>query len=298
MQPMNDDSLIEAMEQTAAAIARLCEAPRGLKHSRHHAHLGPARAKVKAVLGKYFHSQGKAVLRAVRPHLKSVIQQFTEAVPHTFGFSVTLEDDYGIFREANKRFANTLLPSSLQPLKFAASDSEDSAYQDAIGEAIAGAMKVAAEDMGTGARPSLDVAQSYLRDNSLSKLTGDLEEATKSQLRNAVADAWDKGGSYNDIVGAIQDTFDDFSDARAGMIAQTEANDAYNEGRRAIADAAGFNEKAWEPDGECCELCQGNVDAGWIDIDDDFPSGDSEPTAHPNCDCSVNYRNNGGSDEE
>jgi hypothetical protein len=74
------------------------------------------------------------------------------------------------------------------------------------------------------------------------------------------------------------------------MIAQTEANNAYSIGRAALADEAGMEEKRWNPSGECCDVCQENVDAGWIDIDEDFPTGDSEPTAHPRCDCDCSYR--------
>jgi len=36
-----------------------------------------------------------------------------------------------------------------------------------------------------------------------------------------------------------------------------------------------------------CEDCQDNADASPISIDDTFPSGDSEPPAHPNCMCSL-----------
>jgi hypothetical protein len=33
-----------------------------------------------------------------------------------------------------------------------------------------------------------------------------------------------------------------------------------------------------------------NVDAGFIGIDEEFPSGDLAPTAHPNCDCSIDFQ--------
>ena len=52
-------------------------------------------------------------------------------------------------------------------------------------------------------------------------------------------------------------------------------------------------EKRWVVDGNPCELCQGNADVGWIPADEDFPSGDDEPGAHPNCQCDLEtrYRN-------
>ena len=58
-----------------------------------------------------------------------------------------------------------------------------------------------------------------------------------------------------------------------------------------MADEFGADEKSWDGDGEACEeICQPNIDAGWIDIDDDFPSGDQQPTAHPRCDCNIDFR--------
>jgi hypothetical protein len=135
------------------------------------------------------------------------------------------------------------------------------------------------------------VASRYLRDRSLSKLTGGINDTTVERLQGAIADAWQAGGTADDIVKAITDTYADFSSARAEMVAQTEGNDAYNAGLRAMADEWGADEKSWDGDGEACEeICQPNIDAGWIPIDDNFPSGDSEPTAHPRCDCGVNFR--------
>lgn len=43
--------------------------------------------------------------------------------------------------------------------------------------------------------------------------------------------------------------------------------------------------KRWITDGNPCAVCDENSLAGAIPIDEDFPSGDDEPTAHPNCRC-------------
>lgn len=50
----------------------------------------------------------------------------------------------------------------------------------------------------------------------------------------------------------------------------------------------GDEEKQWV--GGTCEVCMENADAGWIPIDDEFPSGDDEPPAHPNCSCELETR--------
>ncbi len=38
-----------------------------------------------------------------------------------------------------------------------------------------------------------------------------------------------------------------------------------------------------------CELCEENVDEGWIDSEDVYPSGDDGPPFHPHCVCSEQY---------
>jgi hypothetical protein len=189
-----------------------------------------------------------------------------------------------------KRFASSLVPTSLQPLRFPITDDEDSDYQAAITAAVKGGAAVLAKELESDAELSEDTAGDYLRTNSLEKLTGGFTDETLDRLRNSLADAWDKGGSFNDMTAAIQDTFDDFSDSRAEMIAQTEGNDAYNEGRSALAEEAGMEEKSWETEDDPCDICIGNEGDGWIDIDDNFSSGDDAPTAHPNCQCSLNFR--------
>jgi len=271
---------IASVVAEANHLASLIEAAaRGLKHRRHQATLGPVRARLKGLFADYFRRQGEAILAEVEPHIKAAL----------WGQPPPIRE---AARNGGKRFAQNLIPTSLQPLRFAVTDGEEADWQKAITDAIVGAGKtIAAELKAKGRALAEDVPSGYLREHSLTKLTGGFADTTVERLRGAVADAWDAGGSYDQIVGAIKGTMDDFSDTRAGLIAQTEGNDAYSFGRRQMADEMGMTEKAWDPDGECCaDICQPNVDAGWIDIDEDFPSGDSEPTAHPGCDCGVNYR--------
>ncbi len=39
-----------------------------------------------------------------------------------------------------------------------------------------------------------------------------------------------------------------------------------------------------------CEQCEENIEAGWIDADDVYPSGDDGPGFHPNCVCEEEYK--------
>lgn len=272
----DDDGVIDAAVAVAEALeAHLQEAKgdSGLKHPRHQALLSGVQSKLKKVMAGYFKRQGAAVLNAIKPHIQATITKYQEA------------------NNTGKRFASSLAPTSLQPLRFPVTDDEDAEYQAAITTAINGAAKVLAKELESDAELSEDAASDYLLKNSLTKLTGGFADETLDRLRSSLADAWDKGGSFTDMVDAVQNTFEDFSDTRAEMIAQTEANDAYNEGRSALAEEADMDEKSWETEsGDPCEDCLGNEGDGWIDIDDTFSSGDDAPTAHPRCQCTLNFR--------
>jgi hypothetical protein len=45
--------------------------------------------------------------------------------------------------------------------------------------------------------------------------------------------------------------------------------------------------KQWILGPNACDQCVDNAEASPIPVDDDFPSGDDAPPAHPNCVCAV-----------
>jgi len=45
-----------------------------------------------------------------------------------------------------------------------------------------------------------------------------------------------------------------------------------------------------ESDTGTCEECNENIDAGWIDSEDVYPSGDDGPEFHPGCVCEEEYK--------
>ena len=85
---------------------------------------------------------------------------------------------------------------------------------------------------------------------------------------------------------------------RASRIARTEISNAYNFGqmdslRQATAEGwlPGLPEKNWMAGGaNPCEVCEDNEAAGYIPLEETFPSGDEHPTAHPDCQCSLAYK--------
>jgi hypothetical protein len=122
------------------------------------------------------------------------------------------------------------------------------------------------------------------------QLVSGVDESTQGMLRDVIAGGLEDNVGLDGIIERIEGSAA-FGEQRAGLIARTEVRDSNErgalEGLRG-ARAAGVNtKKSWLLGPDPCEICQDNADASPIDLDDDFPSGDSEPTAHPNCECSI-----------
>ena len=299
---------LRAVTKAANDLAALLEksAPKGLRHPKHAVHIKPARAAIKRVMVHFFERQRKAVLAAVKPHIERQLMLHPEPIREA---AAGRQVDYDALKASvvnamwdhplieassgGKTFARSLMPTSLHPLSFSATASETSEYNEAITDLIG----AAAKSLGTTAGP--DFAGDYLAEHSLSKLTGGLDRTSIERLQDALATSWDAGGDYDSMVKAITDTFDDFSTTRAELIARTESADAYNAARHQIATDAGFDEHAWETEsGDPCPECEANEAQGFIDIDEDFQSGDDAPTAHPGCLCLTNFRKSSVSDDE
>jgi hypothetical protein len=73
---------------------------------------------------------------------------------------------------------------------------------------------------------------------------------------------------------------------RALMIAQTEMSSAVSVAARELYQETGVELVEWLV-ADPCDECQENADVSPIGIDDTFPSGDTEPPAHPNCVCDL-----------
>ena len=87
----------------------------------------------------------------------------------------------------------------------------------------------------------------------------------------------------------------DFSSERAQMIAEFEVSTAFHDGMKGFVGlwkgGNGPVEKSWQAQDDACEICLANEAEGWIDEEAPFgETGDFEPPAHPNCRCSLEYR--------
>jgi len=116
----------------------------------------------------------------------------------------------------------------------------------------------------------------------------DVSETTRQGLQDLIEAAFTDGMSPADLVQAIRESFL-FSADRAETIARTELGMASVAGSLEGWRASGVVEgKQWllsddhpEPD-----ECDDNDDVE-VGLDENFPSGDEGPPAHPNCECDV-----------
>lgn len=134
-----------------------------------------------------------------------------------------------------------------------------------------------------------DRAVAYAKAHAAELVSG-VDDVTRDELKDLIAAGLEENIGMDAIADRIRDAYA-FSDDRAGLIARNEVATANQAGAlegMKLARGAGVKlKKVWVPDDDACEVCQENADAGPIDIDDEFPSGDDQPTAHPHCECSI-----------
>lgn len=172
---------------------------------------------------------------------------------------------------------------------------------------ILGALRDAADDGGFQALAQVGVqdekltelansrAEAYAEKRSAELIKsgadgGELIEATRDMIRGTVLSAIEDGWSNDRLKQAITESYA-FSPKRAEVIARTELQMADSAGAMAGYRVSGVVEKKqWllsNDTEEVCDICQDNADAGAIDLDEDFPSGDDAPPQHPQCRCFV-----------
>lgn len=130
-----------------------------------------------------------------------------------------------------------------------------------------------------------------------------ITDTIREEIRVRVSEALADGSSAADLADEIEG-MPGFSGDRAELVARTEIIRANGQGQLAAMRASGVVEqKGWSTSNEeqVCEDCQANEDEGGIGLDEDFPSGDDAPPAHPACMCAlvaVMAEEEGDSEEE
>ena len=132
-----------------------------------------------------------------------------------------------------------------------------------------------------------------------------INQVTKERIKEIIVEAKDKGYSSDKLSKSIQDEFAQMSigkpqlhiQSRAHLIAVTETAEAYGYANKFSADEIQDEinmpmEKFWQTqeDDRVSEGCQENQDAGWIDLNELFPSGHDREPRFPGCRCTVLYR--------
>jgi hypothetical protein len=109
-----------------------------------------------------------------------------------------------------------------------------------------------------------------------------LNQTSIDRIGTALARILERGDTPRDA--DISDIIDD--PIRALTITQTEMSRAVTTASRQLYEDSGVELVEWLVAAPC-DLCQENADVSPIGIGDTFPSGDTEPPAHPNCVCDI-----------
>lgn len=155
------------------------------------------------------------------------------------------------------------------------------------------ALAVDWENWKPGNRPAALLVRGKGRFRNLLNRTNatiqDADATTLNRIGTILADGMSVGSAGDSVARefmrqGILDLMDNPS--RAVTIANTEMARAMSVASVDSYQEFGVEQVEWigvEP----CDICQENEDAGAIDFGSEFPSGDTEPPAHPNCRCSI-----------
>jgi SPP1 gp7 family putative phage head morphogenesis protein len=133
--------------------------------------------------------------------------------------------------------------------------------------------------------PPMQDAINYAKEHTASLVKG-LNDETREQMRQVIENAIKEKRGVDGLSRDLRKVFDDMSRTRSQVIARTETCDALENAFIDRAKDLGVTGKEWivtDP----CEICEENGNAGVIGINEEFPSGDSRPPAHPNCRCAL-----------
>jgi predicted ABC-type ATPase len=202
----------------------------------------------------------------------------------------------------------------LNSLDFSMFEGLDDEFKEFLEDMYADSGKIALSQLGSRGRDLVDQVNersvSWAREHAadLAGINEDspfaLDTTTRDMLRATISNGMADNLSAEDIGDAIQEAYA-FSEDRADLIATTEIAAANSYGALAgyeEAAAMGIKvRKSWLMLEDACPICSENADAGPIELDEEFPSGDLAPPGHPNCRCvlvpEVEDEADGGEDE-
>lgn len=124
-----------------------------------------------------------------------------------------------------------------------------------------------------------------------SRFASDISATSIRGIRDQIAEGIANGEGHYQLRSRVLGYYERQAEWRAGLAAQYESGTAYEAVRDALAVNQGFTRHRWidSGDADVCDICRGNTAAGWLPVDQAFPSGHRFPLAHPNCRCWNEY---------
>ena len=277
------------------AVARVIEAAAFRRRERATAE---TRRRLTRELRAAFRAQGRAVLSVLNDHAAQLADELasaTESIIRRHWLAEAAAPDYW------QRALEIVLDDTAEPFIVSIDRAVRRALDDGARE-IAGQMRIAGS-FTLDNPAAVGYADTYAAD-----MVTRINAATRDGINRLVTEAIGDGWSYQQLADSIRETYQGFSEPRpqqhirdrAELVATTEVGNAYEAGNAGAVQqlqAAGLvMEKSWLTIGDdrVSEDCQSNADAGWIPIDDPFPSGAQQPLQHPGCRCTALYRRKPG----
>lgn len=158
-------------------------------------------------------------------------------------------------------------------------------------------LKWAAKQGGQQAYEALGIKGTFnLTNEQFKKILGDRENylinsvdsTTKDWIVDQIMQGKAEGLTNAEIADKIANLDEDFSDARADVIVNTEVANALQTSELDTYREQGIEKKRWvASDDDLVDPICADLDGEVADVDDDFSTGDDTPPAHPNCRCYV-----------
>lgn len=124
--------------------------------------------------------------------------------------------------------------------------------------------------------------------DSVNVTVNGINRTTLDRIGTILANGLKEGITPAEMARNMQSDIDELLDdsERALTIAQTETSRAVSIASRELYQESGVELVEWLV-ADPCDTCQENADVSPIGIGEVFPSGDTEPPAHPNCVCDI-----------
>lgn len=252
-----------------------------------------AATRLEQAMQKAFREQGRLFASSLRTQLRRFFSEGFEG--HAAFLSTPLKE--------------SLLPSDWLPIWIEVTQKTIKLFTGPIENAASAALGLGIQSTisSLNMKLSFDLknprAVAYLQDYGAAQVTK-INETTREYIQTLITQAVDEGWSTQRTAEALIERFQEFAvgqpqshiDSRAHLIAVTETGNAYAQGNLLVAQelkAAGLDmEKAWDTvgDGKVSEGCKENEAAGWIEVDQFFPSGHLRPLRFPGCRCDIKFR--------